>query len=287
MNITHFFTNTLGAKLRTPYRWGAINDMTNYVFLRVWEDNIESIPDGERILVLPNQPRLPSASYKASFNERRRHLELIQSGAAGFGVLCTAADPKTTKARKIDTFDEMTLLQLGAVTEENGRIYAHIDARVPVEELPGQRTDCSTLIEDVRIIVRKKIEPTTKEALVSARVGQGIFRAQVLELWNDRCSVTRSATVAAIRASHIKPWRYSTDEERLDPNNGLPLVASLDALFDAGLISFESSGDLIVSSVLSESERQIFGLNALSLTKTPTRKTARYLEYHRDSVFRK
>ncbi len=175
MNITRFFTDILGAKLQTPYRWGAINDITNHVFLRVWEDNIESVSDGKRILVLPSQPRLPSVSYKASFNERRRHLELIQSGAAGFGVLCTAADPKTTKARKIDTFDETMLLQLGAVTEENGRIYAHIDARVPAEELPGQRTDCSTLIEDVRIIVRKKIESTTKEAFVSARVGQGIF----------------------------------------------------------------------------------------------------------------
>ena len=29
MNITRFFTDVLGAKLRTPYRWGAINDMTN------------------------------------------------------------------------------------------------------------------------------------------------------------------------------------------------------------------------------------------------------------------
>ncbi len=287
MNITRFFTDILGAKLRTPYRWGAINDITNHVFLRVWEDNIESVSDGKRILVLPSQPRLPSASYKASFNERRRHINHIQSGAAGFGILCTAADPETTKARKIDTFDETMLLQLGSLIEENNQTYAYIDARVSVEELSRQRTSYSTLIEDVRTIVRKDSESTTKDALVSARVGQGIFRAQVLELWDNRCSVTRSATVAAIRASHIKPWRYSTDEERLDPSNGLPLVASLDALFDAGLISFESSGNLIISSVLPESERQIFGLGSQSLTKTPTQKTALYLEYHRDYVFKK
>ena len=115
MKTTRFFTDILGAKLRTPYRWGAINDMTNHVFLRVWEDNIESVPDGERILVLPSQPRLPSASYKASFNERCRHIELIRSGAAGFGVLCTAADPETTEARKMAKFDETTLLQLGSL----------------------------------------------------------------------------------------------------------------------------------------------------------------------------
>ena len=95
--------------------------MTNHVFLRVWEDNIESVPDGKRILVLPSQPRLPSASYKVNFNERRRHINHIQSGAAGFGVLCTAVDPETTTARKIAKFDETTLLQLGNLTEENGR----------------------------------------------------------------------------------------------------------------------------------------------------------------------
>lgn len=287
MNITRFFTDILEAKLRTPYRWGAINDMTNHVFLRVWEDNIESVPDSERILVLPSQPRLPSASYKASFKERRRHINHIQSGAAGFGVLCTAADPETTTARKIAKFDETTLLQLGHLTEENDQIYAHIAAWIPVEKFTRQRTNYSTLVEDVQTIVRKKDKSTTKDAFVSARVGQGIFRAQVLELWDNRCSVTRSVTGAAIRASHIKPWRYSTDKERLDPNNGLPLVASLDALFDAGLISFKSSGDLIVSSILSESERQILGLDSRSLTKTPTQKTALYLEYHRDCVFKK
>ena len=287
MNITRFFTDILGAKLRTSYSWGAFNDMTNHVFLRVWKDSIESVSDGERILVLPDQPRLASSSYKANFNERRRHLNHIQNGAAGFGVLCTAADPETAEARKMAKFDETTLLQLGSLTEENNKTYAYIDVRVPIEELPHQHTGYNTLIKDIRTIVRKGPESTTKEALVSARVGQGIFRAKVLELWDNCCSVTSSATVAAIRASHIKPWRHSTDEERLDPNNGLPLVASLDALFDAGLISFESSGTLIVSSILLEPERQIFGLNTLSLTKTPTRKTARYLEYHRDCVFGK
>ena len=287
MNITRFFTNILGAKLRTPYRWGAINEMTNHVFLRVWEDGSESVPDGQRILVLPSQPRLVSASYKASFNERRRHLDHIRNGAVGFGVLCTAVDPETTGARKMAKFDETTLLQLGNLTEENGRIYAHIDACVPVEELHHQRIEHNILIIDLQTVARKKIKSTTKDALVSARVGQGIFRSQVFELWENRCSVTRSATGAAIRASHIKPWRYSTDEERLDPNNGLPLVASLDALFDAGLISFASFGALITSSVLSESERQIFDLNSRLLTKPPTQKTARYLAYHRNCVFRK
>ena len=31
MNITRFFTDVLGAKLRTPYRWGAINEYDQFI----------------------------------------------------------------------------------------------------------------------------------------------------------------------------------------------------------------------------------------------------------------
>src|SRR5207244_8454758 len=110
------------------------------------------------------------------------------------------------------------------------------------------------------------------------------FLNRVLQLWNNGCSVSGSMIQAAIRASHIKPWRESSNAERLDPNNGLPLIASLDALFDAGLISFDSSGRLIVSSKMSTTERNIFGINEMSLRKKPTAKTAEYLGLHRASM---
>lgn len=145
----------------------------------------------------------------------------------------------------------------------------------------------STLTEDLKAILKRPIKSTTKDTLISARLGQGTFRSQVLQVWGNRCCITRSRTLDAIRASHIKPWRKSSDEERLDPNNELPLLASLDALFDVGLISFESSGRLIVSSQLSDAERLIFGVGEQSLTKRPTAKTAEYLAYHLNHVFRK
>ena len=109
----------------------------------------------------------------------------------------------------------------------------------------------------------------------------------MLALWNDRCAVTGSETRDAIRASHIKPWSKSSDEERLDPRNGIPLVASLDVLFDAGLISFGPSGKMIASSRLSTAERELFGIGEASLTEKPAAKTAEYLAYHRNDRFRK
>ena len=103
----------------------------------------------------------------------------------------------------------------------------------------------------------------------------------VRKLWNHHCSVTGSSTKAALEASHIKRWADSNDTERLDPNNGLLLTANLHKLFDAGLISFEDSGEMMVSSKLSKSERAIFGLAGRKLIKMPSPQTANYLLHHR------
>ena len=97
--------------------------------------------------------------------------------------------------------------------------------------------------------------------------------------------MTGSRIRDAIRASHIKPWRNSTDPERLDPNNGLPLIATLDALFDAGLITFESGGRLLISKRVDAGERNCLGLTAHKLERKPSGQTAKYLAYHRQHVF--
>jgi hypothetical protein len=139
------------------------------------------------------------------------------------------------------------------------------------------------LVADMNELLDRNIDSTTKEALINARVGQGRFRSDLLRLWDGRCAVTGSMTPEVLRASHIKPWRLSSDAERLDPNNGLPLVANLDALFDKGLISFARSGRLLVSPRIVQSERQLLGLETdqYELRKPPDTKTAEYLKDHR------
>lgn len=285
MSISQFFQNTLGANLKNSrWSWGALNPLTNRVFLRVWKDEIQPSDDGERVMVLRKVPRRKSNGY----SERVNQLALIKEGAEGIGVVCTAVDPKTKDVRIISEFDKGTLLQLGELIDDGGDTYARIVARMPIADLQRPQTGQSTLTTDLKgIFTRKGIGPTDKEALVNARVGQGVFRAAVLLLWNGRCSVTGSTTLDAIRASHIKPWRDSTDAERLDPFNGIPLVANLDALFDAGLISFDGSGQLLVSQKVAASEREIFGIAGKSLSKKPPPETAPYLAFHREKIFRK
>jgi hypothetical protein len=143
------------------------------------------------------------------------------------------------------------------------------------------RQDIDADVEEVR---RSDLSPTEKEALVQARRGQGRFRQDVLKQWGG-CAVVGSTVQSVLRASHIKPWRASNNEERLDPANGLPLTANLDALFNDGLISFDEHGAMLISSRLSGEDRSILRLGGKLRKRSATRQSE-YLKYHRDRVFR-
>jgi hypothetical protein len=142
------------------------------------------------------------------------------------------------------------------------------------------------LLGDLEQIYQHVESPTVRRQLIDARIGQGKFRSAVLALWGNACAVTGCTIVEAIRASHIKPWRKCTDLERLAPENGLPLMATLDALFDSGLISFTQQGKLLVANVVSTTEQSRLGLNGLELRKIPGQQTLAYLQEHRAQVFK-
>lgn len=64
-----------------------------------------------------------------------------------------------------------------------------------------------------------------------------------------------STVLEAVQASYIKPWKWSTKPGWQDPENGLRLIATIDALFDAGLVTFSANARLIPSSVLTEADQ--------------------------------
>lgn len=89
------------------------------------------------------------------------------------------------------------------------------------------------------------IDTTERIQLARARVGQGLFRRMV-SLVEDHCKVTGIGDKRLLIASHIKPWRDSSNEERLNRYNGLMLSPHVDALFDQRLISFEKGGSMLI-----------------------------------------
>ncbi len=128
---------------------------------------------------------------------------------------------------------------------------------------------------------------TEAERLVIQRVGQDVFRAALLDYWNARCPLSGIAHPRLLRASHMKPWAdCDIDAERLDPFNGLLLAAHLDAAFDAGLISFEMDGSLVISPGLAHEDIDRLGLPALPLLKGLRARHEPYLAHHRAAVFR-
>jgi len=124
---------------------------------------------------------------------------------------------------------------------------------------------------------------TTKQTLALSRIGQGKFRIDLLNMW-DACSLTNVKVPEILRASHIKPWRDSNDFERLDPNNGLVLTPTLDSLFDRGFITFENSGQIMISKEIADYSKILNISSDMKLLKH-FEKNDHYLEYHRDEIY--
>jgi putative restriction endonuclease len=278
---TRFYTDVLGAELRNMrWSWGAHDPIKDRLYLRVWEDEI--VEDGGRPFVMVLRKAAPRRA--PGHAERQRHLDLFAAGAEAYGVLCTPDGPRRTdRSRKIRGFDRDVLLRLGRLIELSAGLYAEVLERVPLQQVMRAPSGAAALQADLRAILREKgLTATERDALVSARIGQGSFRTAVLAQWERRCAVTGCSTLEVIRASHIKPWRLATNGERLDPGNGLPLVATLDALFDAGLIAFARDGAMLVSERLTAEEREKLQLHGCCLRRRPSAHTAVYLAEHRN-----
>ncbi len=148
------------------------------------------------------------------------------------------------------------------------------------EIVPQQRPLAPDALDDLERFRQEYEGETDREAIIKARLGQGRFRTDVLAVWGG-CAVTGCAEHAVLRASHIKPWRLSDNRERLDPFNGLMLTANLDALFDAGLVSFSDIGGILLSSRIAGPDLTLLGVRPdMRLRNVPSR-TRAYLAEHR------
>ena len=140
---------------------------------------------------------------------------------------------------------------------------------------------------EVTITSDVAIRETERTALVQARRGQGLFRNNVRSI-ERACRVTQVERMEHLIASHIQPWRDSSNEQRLDGENGFLLTPTVDHLFDKGFISFEDSGQLIVSPVADQRSLTRMGIDTRSSVNVGafSEGQRRYLDFHRDNVLR-
>jgi hypothetical protein len=130
------------------------------------------------------------------------------------------------------------------------------------------------------------LDQTEKDRIIKARIGQGKFRKDLFKIY-PICIVSGITKPKLLIASHIKPWRAcETNDERLDKYNGLLLSPHIDCLFDKGFISFKGDGKILISSILTNEEIEVFNLKNRVLEAKPFRNEQKsYLEYHRNNVF--
>jgi hypothetical protein len=150
-------------------------------------------------------------------------------------------------------------------------------------DLPGveewERIECQR-------IESAAIPETDRLALIRARLGQGRFKENVSRI-EICCRLTRVSNPVHLIASHIKPWRESSNEERLAAGNGLLLTPSIDHLFDRGFISFEDTGQTLISPVADPDSLRRMGVNVESPPRVGGFNSDQryFLQHHRSSIF--
>ncbi len=119
---------------------------------------------------------------------------------------------------------------------------------IPTKDLKASVVKQLDIFMDVesKKVELEELTETERKTVILSRVGQGAFREGLIKYWGG-CSVTNCRFIPLLRASHIKPWRDSSNKERLDVFNGFLLTPHLDAAFDSGYITFDSSGKIIIS----------------------------------------
>jgi len=131
---------------------------------------------------------------------------------------------------------------------------------------------------------RKDLDPSRKTALLKARYGQGLYRANV-EAKEHACRITGVLDRRHLRAVHIKPWSDCNDQEKLDGFNGFLMSPHVAHLFGRGYISFADDGSVLVSDDLNLAVLASWWIELPRSAGELTSEQRRYLDYHRSEVF--
>jgi putative restriction endonuclease len=159
------------------------------------------------------------------------------------------------------------------------------EAEIPYRQQKDELSDWEDHIKS-ELEADTEIPETERKALVKSRVGQGRFKLNVAQI-ERQCRITKVDRIEHLRASHLKPWRDSSNSERLDGENGLRLTPTIDHLFDRGFISFEDNGLLIISPVAHTPSLEKMGVPVSEKLNVGAfiEGQKQYLDFHRENVF--
>lgn len=168
------------------------------------------------------------------------------------------------------------------------------DQRIELNKCLSFESDSVNIrtIKTVNTLVQNDYEGSDVQVTTSHRRGQNVFKRELqkvsringtLKCFFPGCDVEGEKFLIA---SHIVPWKYSDNKEKVDPNNGLLLCPNHDLLFDSLLITFNKDGKLVVSEDLLKTNIGAFGIkDDLLLDLSPEKEV--YMCRHRNAMKKK
>ncbi|MFJ7935626.1 HNH endonuclease [Sporosarcina sp. NPDC096371] len=126
---------------------------------------------------------------------------------------------------------------------------------------------------------------TETEVKTKIRLGKQKFRQGLLPLWAQKCALCDIELPELLRASYSKPWKDSTDFERVDPSNGVLLCCNHHALYENGLIAFDGQGRLHISSQIPEEDYEKYGIRP-KMKIARNEKNKPFYKWHKRNVFK-
>ena len=181
--------------------------------------------------------------------------------------------------------DDLAAMLVYLVGSEATALVQHAQLAAPV--VVDDIEDWERRIEQT-VRLDTTLAETERLAIVRARIGQGLFKDRVRQI-ETRCRITGVENQTHLVASHCKPWRDATNEQRINGENGLLLTPSIDHLFDRGFIGFENNGELIVSPVAHRPSLQQMGIETERVVNVGgfTEGQKEFLGFHRESILLK
>lgn len=139
------------------------------------------------------------------------------------------------------------------------------------------------------LIAREPVARYGAPILHLPRLGQGIFRVQVLDAYERACAITGEHSLPVLESAHIKPYARGGEHK---VENGLSLRSDLHRLFDKGYVTVDEDSRFVVGRRLKtefENGRSYYGLHGQPLRlprEAARRPSPAALAWHREQVFR-
>ena len=121
--------------------------------------------------------------------------------------------------------------------------------------------------------------------ITRARQGQGGFRDALLSKV-PFCPVTAVTDERLLVACHIKPWKKSNSQEKVNPMNGVMLTPTIHKLFDDGFITFEEKKIKVSPFISPITLKKLDITDGKRIDLLPLEGREKYFEYHRNNIFK-